>query len=225
VTPREAGAASAAGAPRRIQVRTTPGWKLPDGAVYVGPRTAWANPFPVDHEGTAMHCLSIGLDGEDRRDRERSAVDLYKRWLLGGKVNEAVAAFLPAGVPRAPDLRTVRRDLRGRDLACRCPPGRPCHVDVLLEAANADAEPIPGKTGVTPWERLVLGQLEEDCGYASRDLVPRLGMAQERGAAAARMVSGTLRGLERRELVRSFGEAPIAWWRTAAGTEALQGAG
>lgn len=28
-------------------------------------------------------------------------------------------------------------DLRGRDLACWCKPGCPCHADVLLELANA----------------------------------------------------------------------------------------
>lgn len=31
----------------------------------------------------------------------------------------------------------VRRDLRGRDLACYCPLDEPCHADVLLEVANA----------------------------------------------------------------------------------------
>jgi hypothetical protein len=31
----------------------------------------------------------------------------------------------------------VRRELRGRDLACWCAPGQPCHADVLLEVANA----------------------------------------------------------------------------------------
>jgi len=28
-------------------------------------------------------------------------------------------------------------ELRGRDLACWCKPGAPCHADVLLEIANA----------------------------------------------------------------------------------------
>lgn len=31
----------------------------------------------------------------------------------------------------------VRRELRGRDLACYCPLGEPCHADVLIEIANA----------------------------------------------------------------------------------------
>jgi hypothetical protein len=38
------------------------------------------------------------------------------------------------------DLATAaRRDLRGRDLACWCPLGVPCHADVLLQVANRDA--------------------------------------------------------------------------------------
>ena len=31
----------------------------------------------------------------------------------------------------------VRRELRGRDLACYCPLDAPCHADVLLEVANS----------------------------------------------------------------------------------------
>ncbi|MGC7247308.1 DUF4326 domain-containing protein, partial [Mycobacteroides abscessus] len=32
---------------------------------------------------------------------------------------------------------TIRRELRGHDLACWCPLDQPCHADVLLEIANA----------------------------------------------------------------------------------------
>jgi len=31
----------------------------------------------------------------------------------------------------------VRRELRGKNLACWCPLDEPCHADVLLEAANS----------------------------------------------------------------------------------------
>ena len=31
----------------------------------------------------------------------------------------------------------VKRELRGRDLACYCPLDQPCHADILLELANA----------------------------------------------------------------------------------------
>lgn len=30
----------------------------------------------------------------------------------------------------------IRRELRGKDLACWCPLDQPCHADVLLEIAN-----------------------------------------------------------------------------------------
>jgi hypothetical protein len=35
-------------------------------------------------------------------------------------------------------LAAIRRELRGKDLACWCKPGEPCHADVLLELANGD---------------------------------------------------------------------------------------
>ena len=34
----------------------------------------------------------------------------------------------------------IRRELRGKNLACWCPIGSPCHVDVLLEIANSEAD-------------------------------------------------------------------------------------
>lgn len=37
---------------------------------------------------------------------------------------------------------TELRPLRGHDLACWCPPGLPCHADVLLAIANQTREPI-----------------------------------------------------------------------------------
>jgi hypothetical protein len=37
------------------------------------------------------------------------------------------------------DALAALRGLRGKDLACWCPLDYPCHADVLLEIANADA--------------------------------------------------------------------------------------
>ncbi|MGH3569237.1 MAG: DUF4326 domain-containing protein [Pseudonocardia sp.] len=37
-----------------------------------------------------------------------------------------------------PELRSLaRQELAGADLACWCPPGDPCHADVLIEVANS----------------------------------------------------------------------------------------
>lgn len=35
-------------APKRIQRRRVKGWRMPEGAVYVGRPTKWGNPFTVD---------------------------------------------------------------------------------------------------------------------------------------------------------------------------------
>ena len=39
-----------------------------------------------------------------------------------------------AGYPDPEDIRLL---LRGKNLACWCKPGQPCHADVLLELANS----------------------------------------------------------------------------------------
>jgi hypothetical protein len=59
------------------------------------------------------HPLTIG---------RAEAVRCYREDLLAGRL-EVTAA-------------DVRRELRGRDLACYCPLDGPCHADVLLELAN-----------------------------------------------------------------------------------------
>jgi len=50
------------------------------------------------------------------------AVRRYQEDLLGGRL--------------VVDVADVRRELRGRDLACYCPLDGPCHADVLLAIAN-----------------------------------------------------------------------------------------
>jgi hypothetical protein len=47
--------------PERIQRRRAKGWRMPDGAVYVGRPTKWGNPWVVgtgiDHAMTAQECV------------------------------------------------------------------------------------------------------------------------------------------------------------------------
>jgi hypothetical protein len=58
-------------------------------------------------------------------------VAAYRRWLAE-----------PEQLP----LRTAaRRELAGHDLACWCPPGQPCHADVLLELVSGRAGGRPGR--------------------------------------------------------------------------------
>ena len=102
---------------KRIQRKRTKGWRMPEGAVYVGRPSRWGNPW--------------------------RAGDF--RFLTGPKagrlmdVADAVQAFRNT-IDRDPGARALAvTELAGRDLACWCPLDQPCHADVLLEIANGDA--------------------------------------------------------------------------------------
>lgn len=111
--------------PERIQRRRTKGWRMPDGAVYVGRPTKWGNPWTV-HVHTLrcapLHALCPVSVADDRADATRK----YRHALL----------YPLQGQPRVPDLDDIRYELRGKDLACWCSLDHPCHADVLLEIAN-----------------------------------------------------------------------------------------
>lgn len=99
--------------PKRIQRQRTKGWRMPEGAVYVGRPTKWGNPFRV---GTRTR-----FEGLDELVYNRArAVVLFREnaWHLG--------------------LDLDATELRGKDLCCWCPLDQPCHADVLLEWANRE---------------------------------------------------------------------------------------
>jgi len=112
--------------PQRIQRKRTKGWRMPEGAVYVGRPTKWGNPF-MSTAYTPQKC-----------------VDLYRTAIRG-----AMPIAFAAGLCRVPEIMDLARaqvdalaalpvhELRGRDLACWCRLDQPCHADVLLELANA----------------------------------------------------------------------------------------
>ena len=128
--------------PVRIQLSRRKGWRMPENTVKVDRTTKWGNPFPADCEGVAVECIPLGLDGTDETDRATASVDLFRRWMTGGKVNQMIALLLPRPKGPPPSLRLVRRDLAGKNLACWCKildqHGNyvPCHADVLLSLAN-----------------------------------------------------------------------------------------
>jgi hypothetical protein len=108
--------------PLRIQRQRTKGWKMPPNTVYVGRPTRWGNKFEIGL--VACGCRSAGDCSHNTFRRETA--------------EEAVAAFrdLPRSEQR---LAYIRRELRGKNLACWCPLDQPCDADVLLELANREA--------------------------------------------------------------------------------------
>ncbi|WP_296534274.1 DUF4326 domain-containing protein [Phenylobacterium sp.] len=93
---------------------------MPEGTVYVGRGTPWGNPFVVGRDGTAAEC-----------------VHLY-RVVLAGYLFLTEKATAEEQMALARHVLAHMDELRGRDLACWCRFGAPCHADVLLEVANAD---------------------------------------------------------------------------------------
>jgi hypothetical protein len=106
--------------PQRIQRQRTKGWRMPNGAIYVGRPTRFGNPWTVGQ--VACGCRSVGECNHNsmRCDTAEEAVRMYRWWIDQWK----------------PARREELKVLRGMDLACWCPLDQPCHADVLLEVAN-----------------------------------------------------------------------------------------
>lgn len=101
---------------KRIQRKRTKGWKMPENAVYVGRPTRWGNPWRMDDKTCASTTVGLFRGLIAARD-----CDLAR---TGKQFEDAVYSF------------QIRRDLKGKDLACFCSLDQPCHADVLLEIAN-----------------------------------------------------------------------------------------
>lgn len=114
--------------PRRIQLRRKLGWRKPAGAVVVTRPSVFGNPY-----------------------RGPGAVDAYRKLLAdaakgapstvcgegfeGGYAHCDICS--PASLATFAGLVLARMpQLRGKDLCCWCPLGKPCHADVLIELAN-----------------------------------------------------------------------------------------
>jgi len=118
--------------PRRIQRKRTRGWRMPEGAVSVTRPSKWGNPYRVEVWGAelAIALYRNTLRGDwspallhlQSNERYSEAYELHLHWRARFKCDP---------------FELARSELRGRDLACFCREGEPCHADVLLEVANA----------------------------------------------------------------------------------------
>ena len=121
--------------PRRIHLRRTKGWRMPENTVSVARPTKWGNPF----RELAVINWHLGDYYDDRNAIWREeAVALFRAWAT--EQHPPKYWICPGGpdhpysvAPCALDFR----ELRGKNLACWCPLSQPCHADVLLELANA----------------------------------------------------------------------------------------
>ena len=108
--------------PIRIQRSRAKGWRMPEGAVYVGRPTVWQNPYGIP--GTKAMITEATRDDCVRAHRE----------MVAGEC--AALGRIPSYI----------RQLRGKNLACWCKLDQPCHADTLLRIANGPPMAFPYPT-------------------------------------------------------------------------------
>jgi len=103
--------------PQRIVRKRTRGWRMPANTVCVTRPGKWGNPYKTTWEYPA--CAAV-------RDFKLDLMDeLFRR-----------DYNLPINLKHFHWMVTHLIELRGKNLACYCKRGAPCHADVLLELAN-----------------------------------------------------------------------------------------
>lgn len=135
--------------PQRIQRRRTKGWRMPEGAIYVGRPTIYGNPFRVvqspccptwdvtDENGVTYLIDHNWAHANNWVDVNKPGALIYARFEVVRLYRDDLLDWFGGRLEHEPGLRESITALAGRDLACWCPLGVPCHADVLLELANA----------------------------------------------------------------------------------------
>ena len=117
---------------KRIQRKRTKGWRMPEGAVYVGRPTLWGNPW----DGRDVRAFDVPVEDRAAWLVRRYLADIEEGFGLlsdyGGNVSErrwdaAGRAVMATGANNMAEAAVL---LRGRDLACWCP--EVCGEDVDL---------------------------------------------------------------------------------------------
>ena len=99
--------------PYRIQLKRTKGWRMPAKTVKVDRSTRWGNPFKVDYKGMTPELAVQSF---------KNVLDEFGEYQISSRVKVTID--------------DIKRELRGKNLACWCKLSEVCHADVLLEIAN-----------------------------------------------------------------------------------------
>lgn len=114
--------------PQRLQLHPVTR-RHPEGSVFVGEGSKWANPFRLVYED--LRWIVVDENDVDYEPWGRDEDDARA---------EALRLYTELRIPELGDLT----ELRGKDLACACDfPARTwmpdyCHATALLRAANGD---------------------------------------------------------------------------------------
>lgn len=106
--------------PERIQRKRLKGWRMPPNTVYVGRPTKYGNPWSPNNHSVVT--IKAGRVTDSRRGTIEECIESYCEDINNGSIGLSVP--------------TIRHELAGKNLACWCPLGQPCHADELLKIAN-----------------------------------------------------------------------------------------
>ena len=124
---------------KRVQRKRTKGFKLPENTKCVNRGTKWGNPIKLDGD-------MIYVNASYRR----TILDPWV-YICQGDINDVIEIYkslFNQSVWWNSDMRYWHEqfqkldvpELKGKNLACFCPEGSPCHGDVLLKLANPEID-------------------------------------------------------------------------------------
>lgn len=93
---------------------------LPAVNVARGPGRKWGNPWKIGMQ----RCHGSGAEFESEAVPDNATATRF----FSDMLRLTKRAY--------PSNDEIRSELRGKNLACWCKPGEPCHADVLLQLAN-----------------------------------------------------------------------------------------
>lgn len=104
--------------PVRIQLSRRKGWRIPENTVVVSRPSKWGNPHDWRAWLPEWRDCKVGPQSEGEKWCRDRATQAFEEDIADGTFRHDVG------------------ELRGKNLACWCPPGDPCHAEVLLKLAN-----------------------------------------------------------------------------------------
>ena len=118
--------------PKRIQRKRTKGWRMPGNTVSVTRPGIYGNPFSEKLGISKEVCIAL------YKNMVRGVFDPTIINQLSDANFDAVYQAHSQWLKRIGDHPTefIRRELRGKNLACFCKVGDPCHADILLAICN-----------------------------------------------------------------------------------------
>lgn len=136
--------------PQRIQRKRTKGWTMPQNTIYVGRGSKLGNPFRVvrysdgkwsvkcddDERQAAILTSTCRAVYDTKQEAQADAVKCYQKNFFNCFENQKNNQFLDHYLVTECNINEVKFSLAGKNIACWCAPGDPCHADFLLEIAN-----------------------------------------------------------------------------------------